>query len=76
MEQTNGRIGSSYEKERDQLVLSIHTGLDQVITNLTLLSRNLDSVVTIGRDFDNISALWTDFHDAIVQKDVNENVTR
>jgi hypothetical protein len=37
-------------------------GLGQVTTNITILNRNLDTINTIGQEFDQLAGLWKHFH--------------
>ncbi|RUP48532.1 DASH complex subunit Dad1-domain-containing protein [Jimgerdemannia flammicorona] len=55
-----------FEKERDNLVDQVAQGLEQVIANMSLLNRNLETIITIGRDFENVASLWSNFQAAIV----------
>jgi hypothetical protein len=55
-----------FEKERDALLENVSQGLEQVITNMAHLNRNLETINTIGKDFDNVASLWREFHTAIV----------
>lgn len=55
-----------FEKERDTLLENVAQSLEQVITNMAHLNRNLETINTIGKDFDNVASLWREFHTAIV----------
>jgi chlorite dismutase len=55
-----------FERERDALLDNVSQGLEQVITNMAHLNRNLETINTIGKDFDNVASLWREFHAAIV----------
>jgi len=33
---------------------------------MSLLNRNLETIITIGRDFENVASLWSNFQTAIV----------
>jgi DASH complex subunit DAD1 len=36
--------------------------LEQVITNIGLLNKNLESVIAVGKEFENAAALWKSFN--------------
>lgn len=55
-----------FERERDNLLENVTQGLEQVIANMAHLNRNLETINTIGKDFDNVASLWREFHSAIV----------
>lgn len=50
-----------------------YKGLEQVITNMSLLNRNLETIITIGRDFENVASLWRNFQTAIVTNKDNKD---
>ncbi|KAL1922590.1 uncharacterized protein VTP21DRAFT_10129 [Calcarisporiella thermophila] len=56
-----------FEKERDNLVNEIAQALEQVITSMSLLNRNLETVITIGKDFENVAALWKGLHSNLTE---------
>ncbi|ODQ52536.1 hypothetical protein SAICODRAFT_30670 [Saitoella complicata NRRL Y-17804] len=47
-----------FEKERARLVGEIGQSMEQIITNLNLLNRNLEGVVAVGKEFESVSTLW------------------
>ncbi|KAG0000420.1 hypothetical protein BGZ65_004388 [Modicella reniformis] len=53
---------STFEADRARLIADIKIGLSQVITNVTILSKNLDTINTIGQEFDQLAGLWKHFH--------------
>ncbi|CAO3668417.1 unnamed protein product [Umbelopsis vinacea] len=55
-----------FERERDALLDNVSQALEQVITNMAHSNRNLETINTIGKDFDNVASLWREFHAAIV----------
>ncbi|CAG8442099.1 2688_t:CDS:2 [Ambispora gerdemannii] len=55
-----------FQKERDNLLNNILQGIEQVNTNMALLSKNLDSVTAVGKDFENVAALWKSFNSTII----------
>ncbi|KAG9303445.1 hypothetical protein G9A89_013772 [Geosiphon pyriformis] len=57
---------TSFQKERDMMLNNVLQSLEQVNTNMSLLSKNLESVIAVGKDFENVAALWKNFNTAIV----------
>ncbi|KAF9434352.1 hypothetical protein BGZ76_008145 [Entomortierella beljakovae] len=53
---------SAFEAERTRLVTDIKLEMSQMVTNMTILQRNLDTIITIGQEFDQLSHLWKNFH--------------
>ncbi|GAO52713.1 hypothetical protein G7K_6784-t1 [Saitoella complicata NRRL Y-17804] len=43
-----------FEKERARLVGEIGQSMEQIITNLNLLNRNLEGVVAVGKEFESV----------------------
>ena len=41
--------------------------MGQAITNITTLNRNLDTIVTIGQEFEQLAHLWKHFHTSAFQ---------
>ncbi|KAG0239074.1 hypothetical protein B0O80DRAFT_443859 [Mortierella sp. GBAus27b] len=58
---------STYEADRTRLITEIKLGLSQVTTNITILSRNLDTINTIGHEFGQLAELWKHFHASTLQ---------
>lgn len=44
--------------------------MEQLITNMNQLNRNLESVISVGKEFESVSTLWRCFHD-VVGEEVN-----
>lgn len=39
--------------------------MEQIITNMNQLNRNLESVLSVGKEFESVSTLWRSFHDVV-----------
>lgn len=39
--------------------------MESIITNMNQLNRNLESVISVGKEFESVSTLWRSFHDVI-----------
>lgn len=39
--------------------------MEQIITNMNQLNRNLESVISVGKEFESVSTLWRSFHDVV-----------
>ncbi|CAG8608324.1 2280_t:CDS:2, partial [Acaulospora morrowiae] len=55
-----------FQKQREILINDIALGIEQVINNMAVLNKNLESVVAIGREFENVANLWKNFNNAII----------
>ncbi|KAF9173360.1 hypothetical protein BGX21_008637 [Mortierella sp. AD011] len=65
---------SAFETERARLVTDIKLEMGQMISNVTILQRNLDTIITIGREFEQLSQLWKHFHASASQLATEEDV--
>ncbi|KAF9198071.1 hypothetical protein BGZ49_001219 [Haplosporangium sp. Z 27] len=65
---------SAFESERARLVTDIKIEMSQMITNVTILQRNLDTIITIGQEFEQLSSLWKNFHTSAFQIASEEEV--
>ncbi|KAF9916095.1 hypothetical protein BX616_004628 [Lobosporangium transversale] len=63
----------AFEEERTRLITDINLELGQMITNITILQRNLDTIVTIGQEFGQLSELWKNFHDSAFRFEKEED---
>lgn len=45
-----------------------------MISNVTILQRNLDTIITIGQEFEQLSQLWKHFHASAFQLATDEGV--
>ncbi|KAI8054469.1 DASH complex subunit Dad1 [Syncephalis plumigaleata] len=61
----------TFERERDNLINEIAQSMEEVIANMNLLNKNLENIVTLGRDFEHISELWASFRNSIVSDGTN-----
>ncbi|QSL65114.1 hypothetical protein MERGE_002419 [Pneumocystis wakefieldiae] len=57
-----------FEKQRDALIGQVAHSLEQIITNLNILNRNMESFITVGKEFESVSTLWKMFHDVLSQE--------
>lgn len=53
---------SNFEKQRDQLVQEVTHALDSVVRNLDVLNRSLHESVEVGKEFDHVGRLWSNFY--------------
>ncbi|GBB90483.1 hypothetical protein RclHR1_17470001 [Rhizophagus clarus] len=56
---------TTFQKQRDNLINDIAQGLEQIINNMAILNKNLESIVAVGKDFENVASLWKNFNDTI-----------
>ncbi|KAI8371767.1 uncharacterized protein BYT42DRAFT_581493 [Radiomyces spectabilis] len=56
---------TSFEIEHQALLEKALQGFEQLVSNLNHFNRNLETVATIGQEFEQPSKLWHDFHTAI-----------
>ncbi|EMR11164.1 hypothetical protein PNEG_00759 [Pneumocystis murina B123] len=66
--ETNGSSINSrsiFEKQRDVLIGQVAQSMEQIITNLNILNRNIESFITVGKEFESVSTLWKMFHDVL-----------
>ncbi|KIW00423.1 uncharacterized protein PV09_07953 [Verruconis gallopava] len=50
-----------FHTQRAHLVNEIAAALDSTLTHLNRLNRSLESVISIGNEFSNVEALWSQF---------------
>ncbi|KAK6465195.1 hypothetical protein DFJ63DRAFT_310296 [Scheffersomyces coipomensis] len=58
---------SYFEKQRDLLIQEISNNIDNVIYNLDILNRSLNESIQVGKEFDDVGRLWTNFYDGLSQ---------
>ncbi|RPB18578.1 hypothetical protein L211DRAFT_871741 [Terfezia boudieri ATCC MYA-4762] len=56
---------SFFELERARLVTEISLSLDHVLMNLNLLNRSLEGVISVGKEFESVETLWSQFEGVI-----------
>ncbi|CUM64256.1 uncharacterized protein PRCAT00001853001 [Priceomyces carsonii] len=56
-----------FEKQRDLLLQEISNSIDSVVYNLDILNRSLSSSIQVGKEFDDIGRLWSNFYDGLNQ---------
>ncbi|KAG4301010.1 hypothetical protein PCK1_002709 [Pneumocystis canis] len=64
---TNGRL--IFEKQREVLIGQVAQSMEQIITNLNILNRNMESFISVGKEFESVSTLWKIFHDVLSRED-------
>ncbi|KAL0086035.1 hypothetical protein J3Q64DRAFT_1739054 [Phycomyces blakesleeanus] len=65
---------TSFENEYDALMDQAYQGFDQLLYNMNLLNKNLETLDAIGREFQQPAKLWESFHRGIaVPAPVREN---
>ncbi|KTW28831.1 hypothetical protein T552_01460 [Pneumocystis carinii B80] len=57
-----------FEKQRDALIGQVAQSMEQIITNLNILNRNMESFIAVGKEFESVSTLWKMFHDVLSQE--------
>ncbi|KAF9909047.1 hypothetical protein EC991_009108 [Linnemannia zychae] len=65
-----------FEAERSRLITNIQIEMSQVLSNVTILNRNLETIVTIGQEFGQLSQLWKHFHASAFQLAEEERFER
>lgn len=62
-------MSSTFEIERDKLMEDVSHGLQQILSGLDELNRNLESVNTIGHEFEAPAKVWHQFHTLVMPPD-------
>ncbi|KAG0271935.1 hypothetical protein BGZ95_000189 [Linnemannia exigua] len=65
-----------FEAERSRLITNIQIEMTQVLSNVTILNRNLETIITIGQEFGQLSQLWKHFHASAFQLAEEERFER
>ncbi|KAI5845354.1 DASH complex subunit Dad1-domain-containing protein [Tricharina praecox] len=52
---------SFFEQQRDQLRGEIALAMEHVLMNMNTLNRNMESIIAVGREFESVEALWSQF---------------
>ncbi|KAI8085088.1 uncharacterized protein BX664DRAFT_338497 [Halteromyces radiatus] len=65
---------TSFDIEHGKLLEKVSQGLDQLIGNLGHLNRNLETVNTIGNEFEAPAKLWHQFHTAVMAPDTRTSL--
>ncbi|KAG5519413.1 hypothetical protein PMAC_002040 [Pneumocystis sp. 'macacae'] len=60
-----------FEKQREALISQVAQSMEQIITNLNILNRNMESfiAVAVGKEFESVSTLWKMFHDVLSKEE-------
>ncbi|KAK9472331.1 DASH complex subunit Dad1-domain-containing protein [Dipodascopsis tothii] len=61
-----------FVRQRDALVSEISLSLEQVLTNLNTLNRSLETMITVGKEFESVSSLWSSFYDTLNKPEETE----
>ncbi|KAK9458222.1 DASH complex subunit Dad1-domain-containing protein [Dipodascopsis uninucleata] len=77
---TPGRTLSNYtqgektyfEKQREALISEIAVSLEHVLANINTLNRSLEGVISVGKEFESVSVLWSSFYDSMAHETHNE----
>ncbi|KAG0050721.1 hypothetical protein BGZ83_004505 [Gryganskiella cystojenkinii] len=71
-----GSVGdqAAFESERARLVTDINLEMSQVIANVNNLNRNLETIITIGQEFEQLSLLWKNFHASTSQLQEEDDI--
>ncbi|EAZ63175.1 predicted protein [Scheffersomyces stipitis CBS 6054] len=64
---TSGISHSNFEKQRDLLIQEISNNIDTVVYNLDILNRSLNESIQVGKEFDDVGRLWSNFYDGMNQ---------
>ncbi|KAK3839389.1 MAG: DASH complex subunit Dad1-domain-containing protein [Linnemannia elongata] len=67
---------AAFEAERNRLITNIQIEMGQVLSNVNILNRNLETIVTIGQEFEQLSQLWKHFHASAFQRAEEERIDR
>lgn len=62
-----------FEKQRDLLLQEISQSINSVIYNFEILNRSLNSSIQVGKEFNNISNLWSLFYNGLNEETGNGN---
>ncbi|KAG0053750.1 hypothetical protein BGZ89_002830 [Linnemannia elongata] len=67
---------AAFEAERNRLITNIQIEMGQVLSNVNILNRNLETIITIGQEFEQLSQLWKHFHASAFQRAEEERFDR
>lgn len=51
-------------KEKEKLMKELQQSIEQAASNLILLNQNMESVLSLGKDFGPLSSAWKSFSDS------------
>ncbi|KAF8928806.1 hypothetical protein BGZ47_001423 [Haplosporangium gracile] len=66
----------AFEAERNRLIINIQIEMGQVLSNVNIFNRNLETIITIGQEFEQLSQLWKHFHASAFQRAEEERFDR
>lgn len=56
---------AQFEEEKAKILEKALAGLDQITSNLNVLNRNIETINSIGTQFEAPAQLWSSFHTAV-----------
>ncbi|KAK9462549.1 DASH complex subunit Dad1-domain-containing protein [Lipomyces oligophaga] len=56
---------SYFEQQRAALVAEVAVSLEHVLANINTLNRALEGVIVVGKEFENVSSLWSTFYEGV-----------
>ncbi|ODQ65020.1 DASH complex subunit DAD1 [Nadsonia fulvescens var. elongata DSM 6958] len=54
-----------FEKQRDALLADISMSMENVLNNINALNRDLEGAFDVGKEFRNVSVLWSHFYQGL-----------
>ncbi|KAI9862154.1 MAG: hypothetical protein M1813_004929 [Trichoglossum hirsutum] len=60
---------TSFTQQRDMLIREIAISLEHVLMNINKLNRNLEGVLAVGKEFDSVEALWSQFEGVMAREE-------
>ncbi|CAN6621043.1 DASH complex subunit Dad1p [Trichomonascus vanleenenianus] len=66
---------SYFEEQRDALLAEISINMEQVLANINTLNRSLESVVSVGKEFESMGDLWSQFYQGIQPEELKMSST-
>lgn len=58
-------MSSDFEKQRNILIQEISNSINSIVLNLNSLNRSLNNSIQVGKDFENVSSLWSNFYNGL-----------
>ncbi|KAK9760086.1 Dolichyl-diphosphooligosaccharide-protein glycosyltransferase subunit dad1 [Basidiobolus ranarum] len=66
---------ATFQQEKETVAKDIAQGIEELITNLTMLNRNLELVNSLGKDFEQMNHLWSGFRQVCAGDDIQDEET-
>eukprot|EP01134_Creolimax_fragrantissima_P003093 CFRG3093T1 len=57
----------AFELERAAIVGEMAQGLEDVAASMVILNDNMESLLAVGKSFQTISQVWSDFHSIVTE---------